>query len=136
MGLRDFDSSVHFTGTVEDIRPYVANAAAIVVPLRIAGGTRIKIFEAMAMGIPIVLTSIGAEGLPAVHNENILLADTPEAFSRETILPLKNPAKAKQISTSALGMVRNRYNWDSLSKVFESYCFKLLEKRSGGRNEN
>ena len=126
MDLQEVDSTIHVTGTVEDIRPHVTSATAMVVPLRIAGGTRIKIFEGMAMGIPIVSTRIGAEGLPVVHNSNILLADTPEDFSRETIRLLKNPSKAKEILTSALEMVKNHYSWDSVAKIFESYCFKLL----------
>src|SRR5262249_7999746 len=77
VALRESDAKVEVTGGVDDIRPYVHDAAAYVVPLRIGGGTRIKIFEAMAMGMALVSTSIGAEGLPVDHGRHILLADTP-----------------------------------------------------------
>jgi glycosyltransferase involved in cell wall biosynthesis len=134
--LHSLDPTIQVTGTVNDIRPYMASASAIVVPLRIGGGTRIKIFEGMAMGIPIVSTSIGAEGLPVVHQRNILLADKPDEFARETILLLKNPSIAANISYSALQMVRERYSWKTVVETFESYCFDLLKKCSGGRHGN
>ncbi|HEU4433100.1 MAG TPA: glycosyltransferase, partial [Pyrinomonadaceae bacterium] len=75
------DSSVIVTGRVEDVRPYMEDAAIYVVPLRIGGGTRLKIYEAMAMEKAIVSTSIGAEGLPVTNGEEIVLADTPESFA-------------------------------------------------------
>jgi glycosyltransferase involved in cell wall biosynthesis len=130
------DPSVYVTGTVEDIRPYISTATALVVPLRIGGGTRIKIFEGMAMGVPIVSTTVGAEGLPVVHNRDILMADEPEGFAYETVSLLKNASKAKAIADSALHMVREHYTWQAVSGVFESHCFNLLEKHSGRVNEN
>jgi hypothetical protein len=77
------------TGAVEDIRPYVADARVYVVPLRIGGGTRIKIFE--AMGKAIVSTTVGAEGLPVRHVQKIFLADTPAEFAAQTVALLKQP---------------------------------------------
>src|SRR5208283_3320077 len=71
---------VEVTGKVEDVRPHLAKAAVTVVPLRVGGGTRFKILEAMAMGRPVVSTSLGAEGILARPGEDILLADEPEAF--------------------------------------------------------
>src|SRR5258708_35841640 len=71
---------VRVTGTVEDIRPYVHRAAVYVVPLLVGSGTRLKIFEAMAMGKAVVSTSLGAEGLPVRNGENVILADEPESF--------------------------------------------------------
>lgn len=134
--LQESDPSIHVTGTVADIRPYVATAAVMVVPIRVGGGTRIKIFEGMALGIPIVSTTVGAEGLPILHDKNILLADTPEDFAQMTILLLKNPSKGEEMSDLALQMVREHHCWSSVSLSFESYCFKLIEKKRGTKYEN
>src|SRR5262245_49218741 len=75
------DASFVVTGWVEDVRPYLERAAVCIVPIRIGGGTRLKIFEAMAMEKPVVSTSIGAEGLPVDHGSELLIADTPEEFA-------------------------------------------------------
>jgi len=136
LALQESDPSIHVTGTVADIRPYVATAAVMVVPIRVGGGTRIKIFEGMAMGIPIVSTTVGAEGLPILHDKNILLADTPEDFAQMTILLLKNPSKGEAMSDLALQMVRENHCWSSVSLSFESYCFELIEKKRGAKYEN
>ena len=73
------------TGRVDDVRPYMQDAAVYIVPLRIGGGTRLKIFEAMAMGKAVVSTTVGAEGLPVTHGEHVLLADEPHAFARAVV---------------------------------------------------
>jgi glycosyltransferase involved in cell wall biosynthesis len=129
------DSSILVTGTVEDIRPYVHDAAIMIVPLRIGGGTRIKIFEGMAMGIPIVSTSIGAEGLPVSHGDNILLADEPESFAREVIDLIGSEDRRKNIADAALDMVRTKYSWEAASRIFESYCFELVSATGKRRKQ-
>src|SRR5206468_4230638 len=83
--------AVRVTGTVDDIRPYLDGAALVVVPLRSGSGTRIKIFEAMAMGKAVLSTTLGAEGLPVTHDENIVLADSPDAFARAAVRLLRSP---------------------------------------------
>src|SRR5690606_6689229 len=70
-----------FTGWVPDTRPYVWDSAAFVVPLRVGGGTRLKVYEAMAMGCPVISTSLGVEGLPVEDGRHCLLADTPESLA-------------------------------------------------------
>ena len=80
--LVETETSVRLTGWVEDIRPFLARGSVCIVPLRIGGGTRLKIFEAMSMGKAVVSTSVGAEGLPVQTGENILLADAPNEFAR------------------------------------------------------
>ena len=75
-------ASVHVTGTVEDVRPYIARSAVCIVPLRIGGGSRLKILEALAMKKAVVSTTVGAEGLSITDGDNILIADTPERFSK------------------------------------------------------
>ena len=85
------DPAITITGFVDDMRTYYNKAQVVVVPLRTGGGTRLKILEAMAMDKPIVSTSIGAEGIAVTSGEDILLADDPATFARETVRLLKNP---------------------------------------------
>jgi glycosyltransferase involved in cell wall biosynthesis len=116
------DPAIRVTGTVADVRPHLAQAEAMLVPLRVGGGTRIKIYEAMAAGIPVVSTRIGAEGLKVAHEENILLADRPEDFAQETIRLLQHPDLRELLSTRAHTLVRDHFGWASVARVFETYC--------------
>jgi len=102
---------VHVTGRVDDVRPHVAEAAVSVVPLRIAGGTRLKIFEAMAMGKPIVSTTVGAEGLPVDDGLHLLLADTPNAFAHAVVRLLQNQTERARLGDAARHLVLERYDW-------------------------
>jgi len=108
---------VEVTGTVDDIRPYLARGCVYVVPLLVGGGTRIKIFEAMAAGKAVVSTTIGAEGLPVRHGENILLADEPEAFAKCVGELLSNTVLRIQISTSARVFVEEKYSWKAVGQI-------------------
>jgi len=117
---------VRVTGAVEDIRPYVNRAAVYVVPLRIGGGTRIKIFEAMAMGAPVVSTSIGAEGLPVTDGENVLLADTPESFAERTIQLLTDAPARNRIGQAARSLVESRYGWSAVTNVLDDVLRKVV----------
>jgi glycosyltransferase involved in cell wall biosynthesis len=105
------EPGVEVTGRVEDVRPYLADAVAYVVPLRIGGGTRLKIFEAMAAGRAVVSTNVGAEGLPTVHGRHLLLADTPEEFSQAVITLLRNAALREAIEREARALVTTHYDW-------------------------
>ena len=118
---------VRVTGTVDDVRPFLAAAAAMIVPLRVGGGTRIKIFEGMATGIPVVSTRIGAEGLPVKHGENILLADTPVDFAAQIAALFDAPAKAVCIGASGRTLVREKFGWESVNRIFEDYCRQACE---------
>jgi glycosyltransferase involved in cell wall biosynthesis len=97
------------------------------VPLRIGGGTRLKIFEAMAMAKAVVSTTIGAEGLPVRHGESIVLADDPEDFARQTVALLRSPERRKQIAAAAHKMVTEKYSW---AKVADGFA-EVLEQVSG-----
>ena len=112
--------NVLVTGAVDDIRPYLAKAAVCVVPLRSGSGTRIKIFEAMAMGKAVVSTSLGAEGLPVRHGENIILADDPAAFSREVVDLLRDPPRRRQLGQAARKLVEENYGWPAVAAYFDS----------------
>lgn len=125
--LAEADRSITVTGTVADVRPYLESALVMVVPLRIGGGTRIKIFEGMAMGTPVVSTAIGAEGLPLLHGRDILIADDPQQFARETADLIGNPARREQIASYAQSLVREKFNWNSAARAFERLCLQYLE---------
>jgi sugar transferase (PEP-CTERM/EpsH1 system associated) len=112
-------SGVVVTGAVEDIRPYLAKAALCVVPLRSGSGTRIKIFEAMAMGKAVVSTSMGAEGLPVRHGENIILADNPTDFARQVVDLLRDPLRRQRLGHAARQLVEENYGWPAVAAYFD-----------------
>jgi sugar transferase (PEP-CTERM/EpsH1 system associated) len=112
-------SNVKVTGAVEDIRPYLAKAALCVVPLRSGSGTRIKIFEAMAMGKAVVSTTMGAEGLPVRHGENIILADDPADFACQVIQLLRDPERRAQLGRAARQLVEENYGWPAVGAHFD-----------------
>lgn len=122
--LAEREKSVRLTGWVEDIRPFVARGQVCIVPLRIGGGTRLKIFEAMAMGKAVVSTSVGAEGLPVQHGENILLADTPDDFARSVISLLRDSNRRNHLGAAARALVQEKYSWP---KVAESFAHALRD---------
>ena len=119
-------SGVEVTGTVADIRPHVAPCAVYIVPLRVGSGTRLKIFEAMAMGKAIVSTTLGAEGLPVKHGENILLADTPEDFAARIIELIGDAAARARLGANARQLVAQRYSWAAASRVFDDVFAALV----------
>lgn len=133
------DPSVLVTGRVDDVRPFMEEAAVYIVPLRIGGGTRLKIFEAMAMEKPIVSTSIGAEGLPISDGEEILLADTPESFAEAVVRLLGQESFARELGTRAAEKVRAEFGWDIVADSFAAICeraiaLKALPKIAASRN--
>ena len=116
--LAETEKSVRFTGSVEDIRPFLARGSVCIVPLRIGGGTRLKIFEAMAMGKAVVSTSVGAEGLPVRNGENILLADQPRDFAESVISLLKDPNRRQHLGAAARTLVQKNYSWSNVAQNF------------------
>jgi polysaccharide biosynthesis protein PslH len=120
------DPSVIVTGRVEDVRPYMDRAAVYIVPLRIGGGTRLKIYEAMAMEKAIVSTSIGAEGLPVTNGEEIVLADEPEAFADAVVKLFKHQELADEIGQRAAARVRKEFGWDTVADSFAAICERAI----------
>ncbi|HEX8179974.1 MAG TPA: glycosyltransferase [Pyrinomonadaceae bacterium] len=116
------DPAIITTGRVEDVRPFMEQAAVYVVPLRIGGGTRLKIYEAMAMEQAIVSTSIGAEGLPVRDGAELLLADTPEAFATAVARLLTDQELAGALGARAAATVRARFGWDKVAASFVNIC--------------
>src|ERR1019366_3386748 len=114
------DSGIRVTGTVADIRPYLWNSAVSIVPLRIGGGTRLKIYEAMAAQIPVVSTTIGAEGLSVNPPEDIRIADTPDRFASHCLELLASPEIRARLSHSAWQMVNSNFSWEHVARCFEN----------------
>jgi glycosyltransferase involved in cell wall biosynthesis len=119
-----------FTGFVEDVQPYVHRAAAYVIPLRVGGGTRLKVFEAMAMGCPIVSTTIGVEGLPVTAGEHYLRADDAEGFAREIVRLLRNRTLGRELSQRARDHVAASFSFRIAARAFEAHCLEAIAVRS------
>jgi glycosyltransferase involved in cell wall biosynthesis len=113
---------VEVTGTVPDVRPYYGRALAAIVPIRVGGGTRLKILEAMAAGVPVISTELGSEGLHVHPGTDILVAGSaPEWIA--ALEQLENSEYRARLAASARELVRTRYDWDALGKLlFATYC--------------
>lgn len=118
------------TGTVDDVRPYVAEATVCVVPLRIGGGTRLKIFEALAMAKPVVSTTIGAEGLPVVSGEHLVLADGADDFAHAVVALLRDSERRRRLAEAGRALVQERFSWGRVALDFEARCRTTVEERS------
>jgi glycosyltransferase involved in cell wall biosynthesis len=105
------------TGFVEDVIPFWRKTAALVVPLSIGGGTRIKILEAMALGRPVISTSKGCEGLEVIHEKHLLIADDPERFAEHVIRVLKNPEEYFEMSRAARKLVEEKYSFAAIGDL-------------------
>ena len=125
---------VQVTGMVPDTRPYIADAAVYVVPLRMGSGTRLKVLEAMAMGKAIVSTARGVEGIDLVANRDAVLADTPDAFARAVIALLRDADRRRALAQAARALAEEQYDWRKIIPKFEQMyenLAKVLEPSQG-----
>jgi glycosyltransferase involved in cell wall biosynthesis len=131
--LAERDALIEVTGTVPDVRPYLWKAAVSIVPLRIGGGTRMKIYEAMAARVPVVSTTVGAEGLDIHPPADISIADTASDFADRCLELLDNASARVSQSEAAWNLVARNFGWDSIARRFESilemHCETYLETR-------
>jgi glycosyltransferase involved in cell wall biosynthesis len=116
---------IEVTGFVPDLRPHLATAAAVVVPLRLGGGTRLKIVEAMAMAKAVVSTSLGAEGIEAVSGRDILIEDEATAFADAVNRLLADPDLARRIGQSARELAVERYAWTGAARALEAFYRRI-----------
>jgi len=113
---------VTVTGSVPDVRPYLARSWLSTVPLRLGGGTRLKIVEALASGLPVVSTTIGAQGLEQVDRDILAIADTPEAFVATTLHLLNDAAERQRRSQCGRAVIERHYSWQALGQQFANFC--------------
>lgn len=113
------------TGTVDDVRPFYREALAVVVPLRVGGGTRLKILEAMAVGVPVISTSLGAEGLDAASGVHFLEAENAAQF-QAAIGRLTDSAEWRRLAAAGLELVRSRYDWPIIGESLHRFYIELL----------
>ncbi|MBX0328931.1 glycosyltransferase family 4 protein [Oscillochloris sp. ZM17-4] len=115
------NASIVVVGEVEDVRPYVAGAAAYVVPMRIGGGSRLKLLEALALAAPVVSTPMGAEGVAGLRDgEHLLLGDSPAAFASAALRLLGDPALGKRLGAAGRAHMVARYDWRAIAPLLEA----------------
>jgi glycosyltransferase involved in cell wall biosynthesis len=133
---------IEMTGYVDDVRPYFRDAACFVVPLRVGGGTRLKILDAWAMGKAVVSTTVGCEGLEAIDGENILIRDTPADFADAVHAVCADPSLRRQLGSKARATAERIYAWDTLGEhMIEMYSRlargeRTINERSSGRRHS
>lgn len=121
---------VTVTGSVPDVRPYYRQAWIQMVPLRIGGGTRLKIVESLAIGTPVVSTTIGAQGLDLVHNQNILLADDADSFAATLARALTDPALRHSLAADGMRTAHQRFGWPAIGARLAAHYDSLLSPSS------
>lgn len=119
---------VDFVGEVADVRPFVARAAMVIVPLRVGGGSRIKILEALASEKAVVSTSVGAEGLDIVPGEHLIIADKPEDFARRIFELQKSKAARRELGRNGRRLIEQNYGWDGIASRVEAAWFAAVRQ--------
>jgi polysaccharide biosynthesis protein PslH len=127
--LESIDPLIRVTGTVADVRPYLWSGRVSVVPLRVGSGTRLKIYESMAAGIPVVSTTIGTEGLNVSAPENIRIADTPSAFTSACLELLEDQPIRDNQAVAAARLVRENFSWETAAARFEEILETCVDSR-------
>ena len=133
-GLR-LSEKVHLTGYIDDIRPIVSRSAVCIAPIRQGGGTRLKILEAMALGTPVVATTKAAEGIQAISDEHILLADDAQTFADSTRRLLRDSALRQQLAHNARRLVEEQYDWNQIGRRFVELIENVTLAKSTRRTE-
>ena len=123
------DTAITVTGEVDDVRPFMEESAAYVVPLRIGGGSRLKILEALAMQQAVVTTTIGAEGLEVEPNRHVLIGDTPEDFAVQVRRLFKDPELGKNLGRAGRQLVERRYGWDALGGRLDEFLQDVVKAK-------
>ncbi len=130
IAARQKQNQVEVTGWVNDVRPYLADAALYVVPLRMGSGTRLKVLEAMAMGKAIVSTTRGVEGIDLTNGRDVMIADSPDAFARACVGLLGDPARRRELGRHARRIAEQKYDWRKIIPAFDE-IYSRLSLREG-----
>lgn len=125
------NSSIQYTGYVEDVRSYVARASVFVAPLRSGSGTKIKVLNAMAQAKAVITTSIGAEGIQAKPGEEIVIANDPEKYAEKTTFLLQHPEEARKIGKRARTIIEKVYDWQVIENNIRDLYDSLLQQHCG-----
>lgn len=120
---------------VADVRPFLTQSAVMVVPLRIGGGSRLKILEALAAGLPVVSTRVGAEGLHLEHGEHLVVRETVDELADALLTELRHPAVAQERADRGRQVVLSRYDWNSLAERLEQVWLDCVARRNNRRKE-
>ncbi len=134
--LRRANDNIIVTGFVEDTRPYIKNASVYVVPLRMGGGTRLKIMEALAMKKPLVTTSVGCEGIEVVDRESVLIADDPQAFADAVTELFENEEFARRLTEDGYKLVQDKYGWQNIGRQMDRAYRKLTGPAMSAEDTN
>jgi glycosyltransferase involved in cell wall biosynthesis len=118
-------AEIELVGTVSDTRPYYARASLVVIPLRAGSGVKLKTLEAFAMGVPVVSTSVGAEGISARDQEHLMICDTPDEFAKHILDLLNDRATAQAMARRARALVEGEYDWQRLTQQMEDFLENL-----------
>lgn len=121
------DPNITITGAVDDVRPHIERAQVYIAPLRVGGGTRFKLLEAMALRKAIVTTTLGCEGFDVAHGDHMLIADTADAFAAAVIQALRDPGLRARLGAAANDFVRRTYDWSAIVPVLDRVYQGLAE---------
>jgi glycosyltransferase involved in cell wall biosynthesis len=120
------DPSLEVTGRVEDVRPYMERAAAYVVPIRVGGGTRLKILEALACATPVVSTRVGAEGLHLEPGLHLTVVEDTDHLAEVLVSTIRHPEPAQEQARCGRRRVLERYDWDRLADRLERVWYDVV----------
>jgi len=130
MALAESDAAIRVPGYVEDVSAYLAQAGAMIVPLRAGGGMRVKILNALSQGLPIVTTTIGCEGIAVEHGRHLLIADTPQAFAEAVTLLLQDRALGEELGRNGRTLIQEKYDYRQVCAQLEQVY--AARKKGGG----
>jgi sugar transferase (PEP-CTERM/EpsH1 system associated) len=125
--LMEKDASITVTGSVPDVRPFLAQAAVVVVPIRIAGGTRLKILEAWSMAKAVVSTAIGCEGLACEAGRHLMVANTPKDFAEKVIELIRDRTKARSLGINGRALVEEKYRWELIGSALNDFLTTFVQ---------
>ena len=126
---------MHVPGYVDDVRPYFQKATVFVCPITDGGGTRLKILDALAMGMPVVSTTFAASGLALQNGRHLLMADTSDKFIETTLRLLSDQSLRRDLARAAVDVVKQSYSWETIGRSL-SRSYELAVAMKGGRSFN